>query len=265
MKNKLLEELQLRSEFLVRLIGEKEKALSDAPEGKLTVRQIGKKPFYYCRTSKQDKTGKYIRRKDESLAAALAQKEYDQKILENAKKELKHTNDLLRLYYSGNVEQIYENLHESRQCLIKPVQKTDAQYEEEWRNVSYTGNNFAPEDKIYLTDRGENVRSKSELMIANALNHYGIPYRYEYPLKRGKGTVIYPDFTVLNVKQRKTYIWEHLGMMDDPDYANRALDRINQLIMKGYFPGESLIITHETGIHPLIPRIIQVMIEHYFQ
>ena len=264
MEEKLLTELKLRSRYLENLIREKEKALLDAPEGKLSVRKIGNRTYYCYRTDIHEKTGKYIRRKDESLAADLAQKEYDEKVLFNAKKELKKTNDLIRFYYAGNVEAIYEKIKTAKQHFVKPIRKTDAQYEEEWRNVSYKGNDFAPEAKIYLTDRGENVRSKSELMIANALDHYNIPYRYEYPLKKVKGVPIYPDFTVLNVKKRKTYIWEHFGMMDDSEYANRALDRINRLQMNGYFPGESLIITYETSIHPLIPKIIQIMIEHYF-
>ena len=47
----------------------------------------------------------------------------------------------------------------------------------------------------YITDAGERVRSKSELVIANLLYKNNIPYMYECPLKINNNTV-YPDFTV---------------------------------------------------------------------
>ncbi|MEE3440399.1 MAG: hypothetical protein VZR07_10670, partial [Ruminococcus sp.] len=51
----------------------------------------------------------------------------------------------------------------------------------------------------FETQRGEIVRSKSEVIIADALYYANIPYHYEKPIKVGD-RVIYPDFTVLNVK-----------------------------------------------------------------
>ena len=40
------------------------------------------------------------------------------------------------------------------------------------------------------------------------------------------GVKIYPDFTVLNVRTRETIYLEHLGMMDDPQYYESAIKRI---------------------------------------
>ena len=82
---------------------------------------------------------------------------------------------------------------------------------------------------FYDTKRKERVRSKSELNIANMLDSYGVPYKYECPLKLKDGKVIYPDFTVINVKSRKVIYWEHRGMMDDKNYANMAVSRIKQM------------------------------------
>ena len=49
---------------------------------------------------------------------------------------------------------------------------------------------------IHRTERGELVRSKSELLIANKLHSMGIEYGYEQPLNIGEGRFRYPDFTI---------------------------------------------------------------------
>ena len=117
----------------------------------------------------------------------------------------------------------------------------------------------------YYTDKGERVRSKSEILIANALNRNHIPYRYECPLYLAGYGTIHPDFTVLNVRLRKEMYWEHLGMMDEPEYIEDALNRISLYEKNHYFPGDRLILTHETLRHPLNSKNIENMIFQYLQ
>ena len=50
-------------------------------------------------------------------------------------------------------------------------------------------------------------------------------------------------------------------MMDDPEYAANALMRIDLYERNGIFPGDRLIITHETGRQPLRTRLIEVLAE----
>ena len=109
------------------------------------------------------------------------------------------------------------------------------------------------------------MRSKSELIIADLLYKEGVPYRYEYPLYLNGLGRIYPDFTVLNTKERKELHWEHLGMMDDAEYAENALRRIAVYEKNGIFPGENLILTHETRKNPLDQKIIKMMIANYLK
>ncbi len=115
-------------------------------------------------------------------------------------------------YPTSSVEQVYEKLHRERQKLITPIIETEEQYVTNWKNVSYSGKEIdesVPE--IYMA-KGERVRSKSEVIIADILGGEGIPYRYEYPIYiKGIGR-FYPDFTVLNVRKRKEIYWEHMGM-----------------------------------------------------
>jgi hypothetical protein len=78
------------------------------------------------------------------------------------------------------------------------------------------------EKLIHNTIRGELVRSKSEVIIANMLNAKNIDYDYEQELTiRGEPKNKFPDFTIEDDDTGKKYIWEHLGMLGQPDYKKR--------------------------------------------
>jgi ATP-dependent exoDNAse (exonuclease V) alpha subunit len=72
------------------------------------------------------------------------------------------------------------------------------------------------EGKIHEALAGCMVRSKSEVIIANLLATAQIPFHYEVPLFASDGTFYLPDFTV-EWRGRK-FFWEHLGMLDKPEY-----------------------------------------------
>ena len=58
-------------------------------------------------------------------------------------------------------------------------------------------------------------------------------YLYECRLNLiGLGTV-HPDFLVLDIKNRRTIVWEHLGKMQDPGYVERNLRKINAYLKNG--------------------------------
>ena len=114
-----------------------------------------------------------------------------------------------------------------------------------------------PEEKVYQTKRGEMVRSKSELLIADLLYEMEIPYRYEPRVRMKGGNYKYPDFLILNRKTRQTIYWEHLGLMDDPDYLNNNLAKILEYGENGICLGKNLMITFETSEHPLNVRWIR--------
>ena len=107
------------------------------------------------------------------------------------------------------------------------------------------------------------MRSKSEMIIANALKHAGIPYHYEMPVYlEGRGEAR-PDFTVLNVRGRREVIWEHLGRLDRPGYATDNAHKLAAYQLNGYRWGETFIMTCETGSCPMSMRVVNLMIEAY--
>jgi hypothetical protein len=61
---------------------------------------------------------------------------------------------------------------------------------------------FLEEGLIHRTSRGELVRSKSEVIIANLLHTLGITYAYEQSFTGQDGSVRYPDFTIEDAETR---------------------------------------------------------------
>ena len=78
--------------------------------------------------------------------------------------------------------------------------------------------------------------------------------------------VVYPDFTVLNVRTRKTYLWEHFGRMDDAGYVeNKMMRKIDLYRANGIYPGENLIMTFESANRPLQVEAVKDMINKYLK
>lgn len=82
------------------------------------------------------------------------------------------------------------------------------------------GNKYFEEKRIHRTKDGTMVRSKSEVIIYNMLLDNGVVPYYEEKLVLGD-TYKLPDFTIIDEDSGETIIWEHLGMMGNPEYRRR--------------------------------------------
>lgn len=94
---------------------------------------------------------------------------------------------------------------------------------------------FLEDSLIHRTERGDLVRSKSELVIADKLYAAGVEYAYEKPLVISGRTRI-PDFTIEDDASGVTYYWEHLGMLDDPAYQARWKRKRDEYLAGGIVP-----------------------------
>ncbi len=236
------------------------------PQGSIHVANRKAGIQYYLRTDAKDKTGTYISKKEEKLIRALLQKKYDQEVLKQLELEVKCLEKLLGKADQSamKIRHAYAKYPQEVRQYIQPIDVEDEDYAREWQGVPYEGKTFYEDGPVRKTDRGERVRSKSELTIANMLNSRGIPYRYEAPLKLRSGRIIYPDFTILNIRTRKEIYWEHRGMMDDRNYANHTVERLKEFIENEIFLGDNLIITEETTSASLGTVEIEKLIAHYF-
>lgn len=258
-------ELESRKKELLQLKKEKEQALKGVPKGTMRISCSQGRTQFYHRKEKEDRRGTYITEKEHNLIEKLAQKEYDQKVLRAVQEELRTVERCLACCMVTEPEVIYEQLHKERKKLVIPIREPQGDFVSRWERVEYQGKGFSENAPEYYTAKNERVRSKSEWMIANLLRENGIPYRYEYPIVlKGLGQV-HPDFMVLNTRTRKEYYWEHFGMMDDREYLEKALHKINMYEQNSIYVGEGLIVTYETATCTLNPKTVINKIERYLK
>ena len=108
------------------------------------------------------------------------------------------------------------------------------------------GDQFYEDRLVHKTVRGELVRSKSEVIIANALYYHHLEYVYEPELTL-EGRIKRPDFKVVDDDTGEEWYWEHCGMMDDPKYRKRWEDKKAFYKKNGIEEGKNLIITYDVN------------------
>lgn len=229
-------------------------------EGTLRIHCVNGRTQYFRRMEADNTTGTYIPKKDVALAQALAQKDYDRRTLRSIERELKAIERYIESLPQVKPEEVYETLHIERQKLIIPIRETDHDYIKHWEEQLYQKKEIDVTVPVIETEKGERVRSKSEMMIANVLKEESVPYKYECPLYLNGYGWVHPDFTTLNIRKRKEIYWEHLGLMDDPSYAEKNLQKLTYYEKNGYILGDSLVITWETKKYPLTKQDIKRMI-----
>lgn len=164
--NEIITNLEEQLTKIQEIIKQKQQALKNTPKGFLRAIKSHNSIQYFQVTDQNNKNGTYIPRKNAILATQLAQKAYDaellkelkfqQKILKNAKKQLK-THDLL---------QVLHKFPKLKSQLMVPVALSDDEYAAQWQAVNYERKAFMPDFPEYFTVKGERVRSKSEILIA---------------------------------------------------------------------------------------------------
>lgn len=274
--NQLAPLIEKRLTDLQTILASKKKSYEKAPQGRIRISQNGGHPEYYLVAERGSLRGKYLPHSQKTLARQLIQKDYDARLIKLLQNEITALQIYLKQTDQGRaIPELYDSLCPARRALITPAILTNEQYTARWQEVSWTGRPFAPDTPYICTARGERVRSKSEVIIADTLLRYNIPYRYEFPitLKRinpddirrdfGSSITLYPDFLCLNTRTRTEFYWEHFGLMDDPDYSKNAAGKLRLYTENGILPGRNLIITMETQTEPPSIKALEKLIEEF--
>lgn len=261
--NQLAPLIEKRLAELQNLLFTKKKSYEKAPQGRIRISQNGGYPEYYLVTERGSLRGKYLPHSQKTLTRQLAQKDYDARLIKLLQKEISALQNYMKQTSNGRaIPELYDSLCPARRSLITPAILTNEQYAAHWQDVSWTGRPFASDAPYICTARGERVRSKSEVIIADTLFRHNIPYRYEFPitLKRsnsddirrdfGSSITLYPDFLCLNTRTRTEFYWEHFGLMDSTEYSNNAAGKLRLYTENGILSGRNLIITMETQTEP---------------
>lgn len=148
------------------------------------------------------------------------------------------------------------NSDKSRYANIKLLPK--AYKNDDWLNEKVLGNSpgkqrvhqsqnpYKPEELKHITSFNLRVRSKGELLIAEALRAGGFEFYYEMRLELvdedGSIKVVYPDFVIVFPSGFIVY-WEHKGRLDDRNYMLRDLKKTQLYFRNGIFEPHNLIVT----------------------
>ncbi len=254
--------LNERYELLTKSIEDIDKKIKQLPEGWVNVRERNGKAYYYLAGSHSEE--KYLSCEESKIIGDLLQKNYLKEVKRMAKRELDAIGKMRALYPAIKAEDIYDNLPEGRKRYVVPITLCDEAYAEKWMNTPYRHKPFKKNAPEFYTAKGERVRSKSEVIIADRLAAKGIPYRYECPLKVRKKT-IHPDFTILRMSDRRILYHEHCGKMDDPDYKEDMVERVNDYSAVGIILGDRLFCTFESDNTPFDVRTIDRLIDMHFR
>ncbi len=238
--------------------------LVQCPEGSLTCQTKDKKVYYYHQINGRTV---YIKKKELEFAQQLAQKEYLEKAKQLLHIQISNLNQFANTYDETALEQLYHDFPEEKRQLIKPLTCSAEQKRKEWEEEVYEPYNAYPEYKIYETDRGEMVRSKSEVIIANLLyqRRKDLDYKYERPLvlrdKSGKEITIHPDFTIINKHTGNIYYYEHVGKLDEPRYAMDFVKKMELYTTNNIMQGKDLLITYEAAGVPMSVGSVRKMMK----
>ena len=159
----------------------------------------------------------------------IAKNKLDEVIAEQ--KQLQHYDMLLKQYLD----------------LLAQAEKVLALFQIDKENpnstVSAAPLSFLSSDRMLIAAKGHSVRSKSELLIADALFYHGIRYEYEKALILS-GRTIYPDFTIYCSDGRINY-WEHLGLLEDESYRQHWNYKKNLYTSNDIIENYNLIVSKD--------------------
>ena len=247
-------------EILTNLSHEKKvymKMLRGSPEGGLVCEKNGeKKRYQQCIPMGKTASGQYryqrraiTERKD--IISALATKEYARVALRVINHNIRVLTEAMNALLPMASEDILAGTRKTYKSLpdsyFEPVRRAKAttRRQHAWAEEPYTQSTYKPEKKTKTTSRGLRVRSRAELLIAEMLYRYDIPFRYEQVVMAGRYELA-PDFTFLDHEGNPFY-WEHCGMMADPDYVNHYLWKRKTYEGISICEWENMIYTYDPG------------------
>lgn len=242
----------------------KQKAeLKTMPKGNLILRKEKTSTSYVqlipaCSSA----TGRQLRKgitKNEILLQKMARKKYLEVSTKLLEEEIVNLDRYLRKRVEPSPENVLTLLPEYCRALPEKMFFPQRRNADKWASASYRRNGKNPEHLTHISAKGLRVRSKSELIIVEMLDHYGIPYRYEQVIRIGHH-LFSPDFIIWT--ENGLIYWEHCGMMATPDYREYNKWKLSVYDSADIVPWRNLIITYDNEDGDLDARIIDAEIRN---
>ena len=263
--------LHMRKELLARIAANR-RSLKKMPEGSLGRRKKPDGGYYYYWDHYHD--GKRVRQSaagDEPMIYALARKSFLEKAI---KADMKRTEALDRaLKRMPEDDEEYDLDKISAFSSLPKKGFLFADDPRDWlRIVQSEDQGEYSKNNIHPTNSGVMTKSKDEARIGNLFEAKGIAYRYEkaYGMNfyhKGKGCrvnkIFHPDFTIYP-EHAGHILWEHCGVMDDPEYFKRLMARIQIYYENGYTLWDNLILSFDNSNGSFNEERIRLQIKLYF-
>ena len=219
--------------------------LEGLPEGKVMRTRCHGKNVSYRLTRKDDKLCRRMI-SDRAELAGLLRREYLNLCADSFEKQkdaLNQSRQTLRKI--KDEQQILKDLLAKRcpdadEELIRMIVSPGS---DPWADAPYKQFSYKPENRRFPTGRGILLRSKSELLIAELLDAYGIPFRYEETVEF-EGMTLAPDFTIRKRDGSLIY-WEHMGLITNIRYYDSQLSKLRMYYAAGIVPWDNLIISFD--------------------
>jgi hypothetical protein len=246
------------------------------PEGYILTRKIGGKQRLYrrIRIGVGNFNDTYLRESDKPLREKMARKMFLEKLAYSQIQGASLIEESIQLLKKAEnaceEKHIIDSLPDGLKELVKTHRLSDDKALAKFLDVS--PNMMKNHHKIntgLFTKQGEEVRSKSELIIANMLHDAGIPYHYElvlaFSVEPGFIDVAFPDFTVMNIRTGKIMYWEHFGMLDTQKYFSDYVKKMENYSAYGYLPGRDVILSFETSESGLKTKTVAALINQFLK
>ncbi|MBR3056387.1 MAG: hypothetical protein IKG93_00315 [Clostridiales bacterium] len=248
----LIEKLNERKKYLEMMLANISRGLAGSPDGVLRLSTVHEKMRYYQVLSQDGvEKKKYLPASEKELVKKLGQKAYLLELKRKIEIEIDEIENIILRGIIGSGESVFHDLPVQRQCLVTPYMVDNETYAQIWLKRNWIPNEYRKNELIYLTKRGELVRTKAEVLIADTYFDLNIPYIYEMPVEMCNGEIYHIDFTALQKSTRKVVYHEHMGLLDDSGYRRDNMQKLDLYRRSGIYVGKNLILTHETAGSPL--------------
>lgn len=254
----LIQAMENELDFSLNLRTKLKDALRNMTPGYL----VKKRDYYYWRKKVNGvMVEKYLGPdEDNPTVVRLKRKKYFQTVLKILDNNIKAMDKFLAEYQPYDPISVAESLGYAYQIPSDDIFSfMDFINPKKWED-DFTKSTMFQEGLTMTTDKGDKVRSKSEVIIANALFAHNIPFQYEPRITLGNRWVS-PDFKLLITRNGKIVIWEHCGMMEDPEYFERAIRKLADYLQNGYTLWDDLIFTFDDKNHNIDSGFITRIIE----
>lgn len=248
------EELEKRRDDL-------KKELAELPDGNLNVEVHGDSEYYRLRIPRKGNMKKTVRKtitKDKALVMKLVRKKYVSEALSIIESDLPILSEMIKEYKPFDENSVMEKYVSMHPALADGIYK-DVSDMDGWANHYNRQKDFFDSDLTSVSGDRTVMRSRGEILIAEKLRQYGIPFRYEASLEI-PDLLYVPDFTIKRPQDGKIFYWEHFGDVMDEEYMNRNAMKVEMYERYGIVPWDNLIITYDFangGVNvPLIEGMI---------